>query len=111
PLARESESYYSFTGSELQTLGKVWLEPVRGFLSDEFYYMPGFGALYSRVSSYIFAGWHKGGEVMGLAPYGRAGVVAPLLETKDGELRIPEWGKEFDKPWLVDRERDWQSSS
>src|SRR5205807_4645479 len=41
PLARESESYYRFRGSQLETLRKVWLQPVRGFLSDEFYYMPG----------------------------------------------------------------------
>ena len=34
----------------------------------------------------------------------------PLLEIKDGELSIPEWGVEFDKPWLVDRELDWQVS-
>jgi carbamoyltransferase len=32
---------------------------VRGFLSDEFYYMPGLGAAYSRVSRYIFADWNK----------------------------------------------------
>jgi len=49
PLARESESYYRFKGSSLETLKKVWLDPVRGFLSDEFYYMPGLGAAYSRV--------------------------------------------------------------
>src|SRR5262245_36778053 len=75
PLARESESYYRFQGSQLETLKKVWLKPVRGFLSDEFYYMPGLGAMYSRVSSYIFADWNKCGEVMGLAPYGRQGAI------------------------------------
>ena len=48
-----SESYYRFQGSEIETLKKIWLNPVRGFLSDEFYYMPGLGALYSRVSSYL----------------------------------------------------------
>ena len=98
PLARESESYYRFQGSEIETLKKIWLNPVRGFLSDEFYYMPGLGALYSRVSSYIFADWNKCGEVMGLAPYGRPDAVKPLLEMKDGELSVPEWGAEFDKP-------------
>ena len=56
PLARESESYYRFEGSRLETLKKVWLKPVRGFLSDEFYYMPGLGALYSRVSELHFCG-------------------------------------------------------
>ena len=110
PLARESESYYRFQGSEIETLKKIWLNPVRGFLSDEFYYMPGLGALYSRVSSYIFADWNKCGEVMGLAPYGRSDAVKPLLDMKDGELCVPEWGREFDKPWLVDRELNWETS-
>ena len=45
PLARESESYYRFDGSKIETLKKVWLEPARGFLSDEFFNMPGLGAL------------------------------------------------------------------
>jgi hypothetical protein len=44
PLARESESYYKFDGSRIETLKKIWLRPVRGFLSDEFYFMPGLGA-------------------------------------------------------------------
>src|SRR6266540_7511401 len=111
PLARESESYYKFEGSRLETLRKVWLKPVPGFLSDEFYYMPGLGALYSRVSSYIFADWDKCGEVMGLAPYGRSGAIKPLLDMKNGELSVPEWGVEFDKPWLVEREPSWEASS
>jgi carbamoyltransferase len=111
PLARESESYYRFTGSEIETLKKVWLQPVRGFLSDEFYYMPGLGALYSRVSSYMFADWNKCGEVMGLAPYGRSGVIQPLLAMHDGELSIHDWGVEFNQPWLPDRESDWEASA
>jgi carbamoyltransferase len=110
PLAREAESYYRFEGSRLETLKKVWLRPVRGFLSDEFYYMPGLGALYSRVSSYIFADWNKCGEVMGLAPYGRPNALKPLLALRDGELVVREWGLELDKPWLVDREPDWEVS-
>src|SRR6516162_6459302 len=111
PLARESESYYRFDGSRIETLKKVWLQPVRGFLSDEFYYMPGLGALYSRVSSYIFADWNKCGELMGLAPYGRPGAVKPLLELDNGTLKVPDWGAEFDKPYLVDRESSWETSA
>src|SRR6516162_9193108 len=111
PLARESESYYRFSGSRIETLQKVWLQPVRGFLSDEFYYMPGLGALYSKVSSYIFADWNKCGEVMGLAPYGRPGAVKPLLELDNGTLKVPDWGAEFDKPYLVDRESSWETSA
>ena len=55
----------------IECLKKVWMEPDRGFLSDEFYNMPGLGALYSRASTYIFGDWNKCGELMGLAPYGR----------------------------------------
>jgi carbamoyltransferase len=110
PLARESESYYRFEGCRLETLKKVWLKPVRGFLSDEFYYMPGLGALYSRVSSYIFANWNKCGEVMGLAPYGRPGAIKPLLQMKGGDLTVPEWDMEFNKPWQVEREPNWEAA-
>lgn len=110
PLARESESYYRFKGSTLETLKKVWLEPTRGFLSDEFFFMPGLGALYSRVSSYIFADWNKCGEVMGLAPYGRPDHLNPLASLHDGELRVPEWTAEFNSPWLPDGDKDWEKS-
>jgi carbamoyltransferase len=111
PLARESESYYKFSGSKLEALKKVWLNPVRGFLSDEFYSMRGLGAVYSRVSSYMFADWNKCGEVMGLAPYGTPNAFRPLVEIEqDGELKIPDWDVSFDKPWLVDREKKWDAS-
>jgi carbamoyltransferase len=111
PLARESESYYRFSGSELETLRKVWLEPVRGFLSDEFYFMPGIGALYSRVSSYIFGDWNKCGEVMGLAPYGRPDGQTSLIRLQDGRLDVPQWTAEFDKPWFPEVDSDWEKSA
>ncbi len=110
PLARESESYYIFNGSEIETLKKIWLKPTRGFLSDEFYIMPGLGALYSRVSNYIFADWNTCGEVMGLAPYGRSGQFRPLLEIKDGVLEIPDWTDELNKPWVPETDQDWEDS-
>ena len=84
---------------------------MRGFLSDEFYYMPGLGALYSRVSSYIFADWNKCGEVMGLAPYGRPDAIKPLLEFKDGELERSASGAwNSTSPGCVDREQNWEAS-
>src|SRR6516165_2785460 len=110
PLARESESYYKFDGSRIETLKKIWLRPVRGFLSDEFYFMPGLGALYSRVSIYIFAHWNKCGEVMGLAPYGRPGAAKPLLAINGDEVDVPAWDSDFDKPFLPEQERDWEAS-
>ena len=85
PLAREFESYYRFSGSQLEPIKKVWLEPARGFLSDEFYHMSGLGAVYSRVSTYVFGDWNKCGELMGLAPYGRPNAVKPFLEMENGE--------------------------
>jgi len=101
PLARESESYYRFNGAELECLKKVWMEPDRGFLSDEFYNMPGLGALYSRASTYIFGDWNKCGELMGLAPYGRPEQVKHLLELADGKLHVPRWTAEFKQPYLA----------
>ena len=108
PLARESESYYRFKGKEIETLKKVWLQPTRGFLSDEFYFMPGLGAMYSKVSSYIFGDWNKCGEVMGLAPYGRPNAFPPLINIVDGELQFPEWDRSFNRPWNMDD--DWEKS-
>ena len=109
PLARESESYYRFKGSELTPLKKVWLQPCRGLLSDEFFNMDGLGAVYSRVSSYIFADWNKCGEVMGLAPYGRPDKFKTLLALKDGELEVAPWDAEFNQPWMPDGKKKWEA--
>jgi carbamoyltransferase len=110
PLARESESYYKFEGAKLQPIKKVWMGPSRGFLSDEFYNMPGLGALYSRASTYVFGDWNKCGELMGLAPYGRPERLKPLLKLNGGDLHVPEWPKDFTRPWLEESERPWEKS-
>ncbi|HET9586798.1 MAG TPA: carbamoyltransferase C-terminal domain-containing protein [Bradyrhizobium sp.] len=111
PLARESESYYKFNGTTLECLKKVWMEPDRGFLSDEFYNMPGLGALYSRASTYIFGDWNKCGELMGLAPYGRRDQIKPLLEmTADGKLHVPHWTADFKQPYVFDVTSNWERS-
>jgi carbamoyltransferase len=111
-LARESESYYKFKGSRIEALKKVWLEPSRGFLSDEFYNMPGLGALYSRASTYVFGDWNKCGELMGLAPYGRPNAIKSLIELNDGELKVPEWSEALNRPWLAESESgaNWEDS-
>jgi carbamoyltransferase len=110
PLARESESYYKFSGSKIECLKKVWMEPERGFLSSEFYNMPGLGALYSRASSYIFGDWNKCGELMGLAPYGRKEQVKHLLEMTDGTLQVPHWTTDFKQPYIMDSGEKWETS-
>jgi len=109
PLARESESYYKFKGSTLECLKKVFMEPDRGFLSDEFYNMPGLGALYSRASTYIFGDWNKCGELMGLAPYGRRDQVRHLLELDNGKLQVPHWTTDFKQPYIQDGS-NWEKS-
>ncbi len=111
PLARESESYYRFQGSDIETIKKVWMEPTPGFLSDEFFMMPGLGALYSRVSRYIFGDWNKCGEVMGLSAYGRPNTMAPLVQLKNGQLDIAEWTAERNSPWLGDSDGNWEQSA
>jgi carbamoyltransferase len=110
PLARESESYYKFSGSSIECLKKVWMEPDRGFLSDEFYNMPGLGALYSRASTYIFGDWNKCGELMGLAPYGGHERIKPLMAISSNELRVPRWSAEFNQPYLMDSGGKWETS-
>jgi len=106
-LARESESYYTFSGKEIETVKKVWMGPSRGILSEEFYTMPGLGALYSRVSTYIFGDWNKCGEVMGLAPFGRP-TMEPLATLKDASIDVPDWGPDKNHPWLGTRDKSWE---
>jgi carbamoyltransferase len=108
-LARESESYYTFKGTQLDCLKKVWMEPDRGFLSDEFYNMPGLGALYSRASTYVFGDWNKCGELMGLAPYGRRDQVKPLMDITDNVLSVPRWTPEYNQPYIADSDDKWDT--
>jgi len=110
PLAREAESYYSFRGEQVEPLRKVWLEPARGFLNDEFWNMAGLGALYSRVSTYVFGDWNKCGEVMGLAPFGRPGTAPLLTLHPDGRLEVPDWTEERVHPFLGRTDADWEGS-
>ncbi len=93
---RESESYYTFSGTELTPLHKEWLPAAPGVLSEEFTRLPGLGATYSRVAEYVFDNWNRCGEVMGLAAYGRArDDLPPLMGVRDGrtwaETRWPEF--------------------
>jgi len=109
-LAREAESYYRFRGTEIEPVRKVFMGPVPGFLSDDFFNMPGLGALYSRVSLYVFEHWNQCGEVMGLASYGRADRVKPMMWLEDGELVVPEWDEQFRHSFMRHRGGDWDSS-
>ena len=109
PLARESESYYAFDASDLWALEKVWLPPTKSLVNDDFFHMEGLGALYSRVSAYIFGHWNRCGEVMGLAPYGRP-TRPPLAELEDGRLRLHPWGEDLCHPFVGHSDRSWVES-
>jgi carbamoyltransferase len=72
--------------------------------------MEGLGAVYSRVSSYIFGDWNKCGEVMGLAPYGRPNRIKPMVSLENGELEAREWGSDFNQPFEADGPQAWEKS-
>ena len=111
PLARESESYYRFKGSKLETLKKVWLDPPRSFLSQDFYNMEGLGAAYSRASTYVFGDWNKCGELMGLAPYGRPNACRPLIEFDGEKVSVADWSQDLQQPWLPEPGAKWEESA
>ena len=99
---RESESYYVFRGTELECVGKDWLPSIPGVLSEDFTKQPGLGALYSRVSEYVFGSWNKCGEVMGLAAFGgpRADL-RPMMGVRDGRTwALRRWPDFLRNPWV-----------
>ncbi len=115
PCDRESESYYVFRGRELECVRKVWLPVARGVLSDDFTRMSGGGAMYSRVSQYIFAHWNKCGEVMGLAPFGGPDDRIPRLveATADGTWTLDLWPEHLCNPYIPQESKDhadWEES-
>ena len=112
-LAREAESYYTFDGSKLQTVRKVWLGPAPGLVNEDFHCMRGIGGLYSRVSTYIFGHWNRCGEVMGLAPYGSTEAPTMLsLPDDDGarDLEFPAWPSTHRHPYAGRSDHDWTTS-
>lgn len=112
---REAESYYVFEGTELTPVRKVWLPVAQGVLSDDFTRMAGAGAMYSRVSDYVFGNWNKCGEVMGLAPYGGPNDAIPrLIEYRDGATWVLErWPDQLRHPFVRNDEDEhggWETS-
>jgi carbamoyltransferase len=87
----------------------VWLPPAKGFLSEEFVAMDGLGALYSRVSTYVFGHWNKCGEVMGLASYGRDSL-PPLVRLEGDDLRFTPWDERFVFPFEGGSDAEWEAS-
>ena len=110
PFARESESMYRFDGGKIETVGKIYMGPYKSGLGDEFIFFDGIGAVYSRVSSYVFGHWNKCGEVMGLAPYGRE-TMPPLFQATDGGLDVHPWPEALRSPFPRTGDRAWERSA
>ncbi len=109
PLAREAESFYRFSGPSIECIGKSWLTPRRAVVHDDFLTGDGLGALYSRVSTYVFGDWNRCGEVMGLAPYGRL-VGEPLARLEGDRLVIAPWPDAWDRPFEGGGDAAWEAS-
>ena len=109
PHARESESYYAFEGKHLRCVRKAWMKSTKSIVNDDFFHMQGLGALYSRVSAYIFGHWNRCGEVMGLAPYGRLDM-EPLARLEEDALHLRPWGADLDRPFEGGVDLDWATS-
>lgn len=58
------------------------------------------GAVYHGASRYVFGGMEDPGKLMGLAPYGRAGVHDfPIFDLRDGRVRVHyDWISRFVRP-------------
>jgi len=115
PFARESESFYRFDDTLLETIEKIYMGPAKSALGDEFIFLPGMGAIYSRVSTYVFGHWNKCGEVMGLAPYGRETLsretLPPLFEAEDGGLTVHPWPESLRAPFERKGDKAWERSA
>jgi len=72
--------------------------------------MAGLGAVYSRVSTYVFGDWNKCGEVMGLAPYGRNVLPRLMWLEDDGTFVAPAWDETLRRPFLGGSDAAWEAS-
>jgi carbamoyltransferase len=105
----EKDSYYSVKDGAFTPLYKDFSPFGMSFKSYPMY--PGttrhsIGGLYAGVSRYIFGGMDDSGKLMGLAPYGRAGVHDfEVFELRDGRAFVRyDWMKDFRDPCRCDEQ-------
>ncbi len=101
-LVCEKDSFYHYRGGELATLYKDF-SVLQDFGQPRIApqtTMHSIGGGYLGVSTYVFRGLDDPGKLMGLAPYGRDGVITDqLFELRDGRVFVNyEWMKKFDRP-------------
>jgi carbamoyltransferase len=106
-LYAEKDSYYHFNGSHLQALYKDF-SVIELFNRKYPVHLPtsshSIGGFYSMVSNYCFGNLDDAGKLMGLAPYGRAGVyTTPIFALENGRVHLIEAVLAlFDKPMQVE---------
>jgi len=99
----EKDSYYQFAGNKLTTVVKdfsEWGTGIKGYPMHPTTTRHSIGGLYLAASMYVFSGFEDPGKLMGLAPYGMAGVYDfAMFDLKDGRAFVRyDWMSEFKKP-------------
>lgn len=99
----EKNSLYIYSMGRLRPLLKEF-SPFRHTIPPKTVNMPtivhSIGGVYQAVSQYCFGDINDTGKLMGLAPYGKAGVYKqPIFELKDGTFyNTLEWMDELNRP-------------
>jgi predicted NodU family carbamoyl transferase len=101
----EKDSYYTWRDGRMQAVYKdfsPWGLSIKGYSMLPNTTKHSIGGVYAAVSSYCFRENSDQGKLMGLAPYGRAGVFEDeVFELKDGRVFVRyDWMKSFDRPAL-----------
>ncbi len=98
----EKDSFYYFDGRKLTTLFKDF-SPL-GSRSENELKLPttkhSIGGFYAAISHYVFGNMDDVGKLMGLAPYGKDGLIGKeAFELRDGSLLVLEdWQNELKMP-------------
>lgn len=98
----EKDSFYHFDGQKLTTLIKDF-SPVET-QSAEKLKLPttkhSIGGFYAAISHYVFGNMDDVGKLMGLAPYGKTGLIEKeAFEWKEASLLVRnEWKEELSRP-------------
>jgi carbamoyltransferase len=99
----EKDSYYAFKDDKVTPVFKdfsPWGMRLKNYTMHPSTTTHSIGGMYLAASMYVFNGFEDPGKLMGLAPYGRAGVHDfEIFELKDGRAFVRyDWMERFDRP-------------
>jgi carbamoyltransferase len=102
-LWNEKDSLYEITGGRLKARVKdfsLWGHGNKQYPMHPPTTCHSIGGVYAAVSHYVFRGLEDAGKLMGLAPYGRAGVHDfPIFDLRDERVFVRyDWMKTFRTP-------------